>query len=235
MVFGRKKATPAPPPPPPSVPERTPQQAAREMARQNNRTIHRVEREMARQRLSLETEEQRILKEIKEKSRQGRMAEARMLAKNLIQVRNAKSRTYQASTQANSIGAQATMAQASAAMMNVMGSTTEVMRNANRVANPDQQMKMLQEYDMESEKYKLNQEMTDEVLDSVLGGSEVDEETDEVLNSVLDEIGLEVRGKMKETPGVQPSVMVEQRLQETGFDEDEDIRSRIDNLRRGGL
>lgn len=233
MVFGRKKAAPAPPPPP-SVPQRTPQQVAREMTRQNNRTVHRVEREMARERLSLEAEEKRIMNEIKALSRQGRTAEARMLAKNLVQVRNAKSRTYQASTQANSIGTQARMAQADAAMMNVMGSTAAVMKNANQIADPDRQMKMLQEFDMESERYKLNQEMTDEVLDSVLGGSEVDEETDEVLNSVLDEIGLEVGGKMGEALTVRPNELALQRERLEKADDDE-LRNRIDKLGGGAM
>lgn len=173
------------------------------------------------------------MNEIKVLARQGRSAEARMLAKNLVQVRNAKNRTYQASTQAGAIGTQAKMAQTEATMLNVMGNTAQVMKNANGMVNPEQQMKMLQQFDMESERYKLNQEMTDEVLESVLGGSEVDEETDDVLNSVLDEIGLEVTGQMGEAPKVQPNALPEQRrLQEA---DDEELLGRIAKLRGAGM
>ena len=171
------------------------------------------------------------MSEIKSLGRQNRMVEARMLAKNLVQVRTAKARTFQAGIQAGAIGTQTRMAQADAKMMNVMGTTVGVMQNANNIANPQQNMQMLQEFDMESEKYKLNQEMTDEVLDSVLGGAEVDGETDDVLNSVLDEIGMEVSGQMGATPSIQPAKLPEQeRLQAA---DDADLMNRIAKLGGG--
>lgn len=226
MVFGRKKEAAAPPPPPP--PQRSARQVARDQTRQNDRQIGRVQREMARERIRLENEEKKIMNQMKALGKQGRMNEARMLAKNLVQVRNAKDRTYQASVQAGAIGNQARMAQTEAAMMNVMGTTAQVMKNANGMMDPQQTMKMLQEYDMQSEKMKLQQEMTDEVLDSTLGGAEFDDETDDVLNSVLDEIGLEVSSKMGAAPKIQPAALPEQeRLQAA---DDEELRNRIAKL-----
>lgn len=229
MVWGRKKEAPAPAPPPP--PQPNPAQRTRELQRQNDRTISRAQRDMQRERLRLEGEEKKIMNEIKALGRQGRMVEARMLAKNLVQVRNAKARTFQAGIQAGAIGTQARMAQADAKMMNVMGTTVGVMQSANNMANPEQNMKMLQEFDMQSEKYKLNQEMTDEVLDSVLGGADVDGETDDVLNSVLDEIGMEVSGKMGAAPSMQPTQLPDQeRLQAA---DDAELMNRIAKLGGG--
>lgn len=201
------------------------------MQRQSDRTIARAQRDMQRERIRLEGEEKKIMSEIKSLGRQNRMVEARMLAKNLVQVRTAKARTFQAGIQAGAIGTQARMAQADAKMMNVMGTTVGVMQNANNMANPEQNMQMLQEFDMQSEKYKLNQEMTDEVLDSVLGGAEVDGETDDVLNSVLDEIGMEVGSQMGATPSIQPTKLPEQqRLQAA---DDADLMNRIARLGGG--
>lgn len=229
MVWGRKKEAPAPAPPPP--PQPSPAQRAREMQRQNDRTISRAQRDMQRERLRLEGEEKKIMNEIKSLGRQGRMVEARMLAKNLVQVRTAKARTFQAGIQAGAIGTQARMAQADAKMMNAMGTTVGVMQSANNMANPEQNMKMLQEFDMQSERYKLNQEMTDEVLDSVMGGSEVDTETDDVLNSVLDEIGMEMSGRMGAAPSMQPTKLPDQeRLQAA---DDAELMNRIAKLGGG--
>lgn len=226
MVFGRKKEAPAPPPPPP--PRKTPQQQARELARQNDRTINRAQREMARERLRLEAEEKKIMSEIKAMGRKGRMVEARMLAKNLVQVRNAKARTYQASIQAGAVGSQARMAQANATMMGVVDSTRQVMANANGLNDPQKHMRMMQDFEMETEKYKLNEEMTDEVLDSVLGGSEVEGETDDVLNAVLDEIGFEVSGRMGEAPSMRPAA--QQDAERLRAADDAELMSRIQRL-----
>lgn len=190
--------------------------------------MQRAQRDLARERLRLEQDERRITAEIKSLGRQGRVQEARMLAKNLVQVRQAKARTFQAGAQAGAIGNQVHMAQANAKMMEIMTGTTDVMHNANQLANPGGNMQMLQQFDMESEKYKLNQEMTDEVLDSVLGGAEIDGETDDVLNSVLDEIGMEVSGRMGETPVLRPQQIPEQqRLEEA---DDQALRDRITRL-----
>lgn len=195
---------PAPAAAPPPPPRQTAASAQRRMARENDRTVMRAQRDMERERVRLEAEERRIMAEIKSLGRKGRMAEARMLAKNLVQVRNAKARTYQAGVQMSAIGNQAKMAQADSNMMGVLSSATGVMQNANGLMNPEKQMAIGQQFDMESEKYKLNQEMTDEVLDSVLGGDEIDADTDNVLNSVLDEIGLEVSASGNETPAIRP-------------------------------
>lgn len=201
------------------------------MSRESDRQVMRAQRDMQRERIRLEAEEKRIMAEVKSLGRQGRMAEARMLAKNLVQVRNAKAKTFQAGIQMAAIGNQTKMATANAAMMNVMGQATGVMQTANLLSDPQKQMNMVQEFDMQSEKYKLNQEMTDEVLDSVLGGSEIDGETDDVLNSVLDEIGLEVAGKGTAAPAIRPQQQAvpsqTQAIEET---DDSDLMDRIARL-----
>lgn len=170
------------------------------------------------------------MNEVKALGRQGRMTEAKMLARNLVQVRNAKAKTFQAGVQVSAIGNQARMAQTDAKMVGVMSAATGVMKNANGLANPERQMQMVQEYDMESEKYKLNQEVTDEVLDSVLGGDEVDAETDDVLNSVLDEIGLEVSGKADSTPAIRPQQVQMPQAPQAQTIDDAELMNRLARL-----
>lgn len=205
-------------------------QASRQMARESDRQVMRAQRDMQRERIRLEAEEKKIMSEIKALSRQGRVPEARMLAKNLVQVRNAKARTFQAGIQMSAIGNQTKMAQANSAMMNVMGQATSVMQNANVLSDPQKQMNIVQEFDMQSEKYKLTQEMTDEVLDSALGGSEIDGETDDVLNSVLDEIGLEVANSGTAAPEIRPQQVHIPQHQAAQPVDDSDLMERIARL-----
>lgn len=233
MVFGRRKnsahaAAPAPQlpqPRPPPAPSAVPPDG-RALSRQTDRTLLRGQRDMQRERIRLEQEERRIMAEVKELGRQGRMSDARLLAKHLVQVRTAKTKTFQAGTQMSAIGTKARMAQADASMMGVIGSATEVMQSANAMSDGKATMQMVQEFDMQSEKYKLNQEMTDEVLDSVLGGEEVGAEADDVLNSVLDEIGLEVSA----TGGQAPTIRPQQPVQQAQGESDAELMQRLARL-----
>lgn len=170
------------------------------------------------------------MSEVKALGRQGRIPEAKMLAKNLVQVRNAKAKTFQAGVQVAAIGNQARMAQTDATMLGVMSAASGVMKNANEIANPEKHMQMVQDFDMQSEKYKLNQEMTDEVLDSVLGGEDVDAETDDVLNSVLDEIGLEVSSKAGATPALRPHAVQMPQPQQVPSVDDAELMNRLARL-----
>lgn len=253
MVFGKKKKrpeapAPAPVPPAPSTaagastgapPRRTGQSPAMDgakwLGRESDRAVMRGRRDMQRERARLEAEERRIMVEIKALGKQGRMTEARMLAKNLVQVRNAKARTIQANSQMAAIGNQAKMAQANEKMMGVMKATTEVMQNAGSIMDPQHQQNVVMQYDMETEKYKLNQEMTDEVFDSLLGGEEIDAGTDQVLNSVLDEIGLEVASSTADqTPVIRPRPEQQSVADTASTAGEEDLMNRIARLASQG-
>lgn len=207
MVFGRKKQTPMPVPPPQPIAQPTTAGAAnsqRQVTRDNDRTIRKAQRELQMENQRLQQQEKQLQNQIKSLMRAGRQSEARMAAKNLVQVRNHLTRTSQASMQAGAIGSQARMAQTDAKLMGIMNNTTSVMQNVNAMNDPTKNMNAVQMYDMETERFKLNQELTDEVLESALGGADVDDEADDVLNSVLDEVGLEVAGKIGQAPVVQP-------------------------------
>lgn len=235
-LFGRKKgpqtAAAAPPPPPvEEVAARRPRDPNREMVRQTDRTMQRAKRDMQRERLRLDAEERKLEQQVKALGREGRLPEARMLAKNLVQVRKAKERTFNADARMDAISTQARMAQADSSMMKVMDGATSIMKNVNAVGmSGEKAQNLVMSYEMESEKQKLNQEMTDEVLDSILsGGEDIDAGTDEVLNSVLDEIGLEIESRGGEAPTVKPrqKTQAQSTLQQMN---DEDLFKRLERL-----
>lgn len=223
-MFRKKKAKSAQPQPPPATthpgPPRTNQPSASETAkklgRENDRAVMRTQREMQRERARLEAEERKMMSEIKALGKQGRMNEARMLAKNLVRIRQAKERTYQASSQMTAISYQAKMAATNSKMVEMMQATTGVMKNSEAMMNPQQQQNIMMQFGVETEKYNLNQEMNDEMMDSILGGEEIDAGTDDVLNSVLDEIGLEVASSTAtHAPSIRPQPIQQQQAVDT--------------------
>lgn len=235
MVFGRKRETaaaPAPPPPPRAAPSGRAAGRARE--RENERAIRSAQRDFGRERMRLEAEEARMLADIKRLAKEGRVAEAKSMSRSLVQLREMKARTGAASVQVGSVGNQAKLMGINGRMVEIMGGTTAVMANANGGANPEQQMKMAQEFMMQSEKMSLAQEMTDDALEGIMGGDEATAEGDEVLQGVLDEIGLDFSARVGAAPSLQPAQSKLQEQQEAArtqaAHEEQDILNRIAKL-----
>lgn len=239
-MFRRKKENPTYAPP---VPQAQPQPSTsssstrrqdpmRQQQRDQTRQLGISQRDIQRERARLEIEERQLMSQIKTLGKQGRVAEARMIAKNLVQLRKAKERTLQASSNITAIGNQAKMAQTDHTLVKAMKGSTDVMSNVNQLSGGDKIQNVVMGYEMQSEKMKLQQEMTDEVLDSVMGGDEINNDTDDVLNSVLDEIGLEVASQVGgATPSIIPTQQSQpQQVQKQHSLNDDELMQRIARL-----
>ncbi|KFM72201.1 Charged multivesicular body protein 2b-B, partial [Stegodyphus mimosarum] len=88
MSFFSKKQTPA------------------ELMREQNRILRRAQRDVEKDRQEIEKLEKQLEMEIKKAAKQGNKQVCAGLAKNLIQVRKQKARTYTASSKIQSIGSQ---------------------------------------------------------------------------------------------------------------------------------
>lgn len=212
MGFFSKKqeAAPAPPPAAPragGASHQTGGNDARSQLRQNARNMRKTDRELQGERVRLQADEKRIKAEIKNLVRSGRTAEARILSKNLIQNRNTQTKLFGASVQLSAIQNQGSLMASQAKVVEGMAGASSIMASANSAANPQRMMAVAQNYEMESGKMQLAQEMTDDVLDDMIGGDEVDAEADLALNSVLEEIGLDVAGSMSAAPVARPKLV----------------------------
>lgn len=168
----------------------------------------RSDRQLALERNKLAAEEKRIHAEIKSLVRSGRMSEARLLSKNLIQNRNAQSQLTSARAQLGGIGNQTAVMASQAKVVEAMSGASALMANANSAANPQRMMNVMQNYEMEAGKMGMAMEMTDDVIDSVMGGYEVDDEADKALDSVLQEIGMATEASMSAAPVARPANQV---------------------------
>ena len=94
-----------------------------------------------------------------------------------------------AGSTAKAMGANVKMSQA-------MAETSKTMTNMNKMMNPQQVAKTMQEFDVANTKMGMTEEMMNDALDDMLNESGDEEEGDAIVNQVLDEIGIEISGKV---------------------------------------
>ncbi|XP_049772003.1 charged multivesicular body protein 2b [Schistocerca nitens] len=172
----------------------------KEQQRENDRALRKVGRDVERERRQLEREEKKLEMEIKKMAREGNNEGCKLLAKQLIQLRKQKNRTYAANSKIQSIGIQNKAMGANVALADAMSKTAKTMGAANQLMKPEQVAADMKAFGQASMKMEMTEEMINDTLDDMLDESGDEEESEQVVNKVLDEIGIEISGKMAQAP-----------------------------------
>ena len=77
-----------------------------------------------------------------------------------------------------------------------MATTTKTMGNMNKLMNPQEISKTMQDFNVANTKMEMSEEIMNDALDDILADSDDEAEQDAVVNQVLDEIGIEISGKV---------------------------------------
>ncbi|XP_076466306.1 charged multivesicular body protein 2b-like [Babylonia areolata] len=168
--------------------------------RGNDRVLRRQQRDLERDRTSLEKEEKKLEMEIKKAAKQGNKQAATILAKQLVALRKQRTKSYAAGSKIQAIGNQQKMMHSNMKMAKAMGTTTKTMTEMNKVMDPQKTMQVMQEFEKQSTKMGMTEEMINDTLDDILAESGDEEEEDAIVNQVLDEIGIEITDKMVNAP-----------------------------------
>ncbi|XP_076445008.1 charged multivesicular body protein 2b-like [Babylonia areolata] len=168
--------------------------------RQNDRVLRRQQRDLERDRGSLEKEEKKLEMEIKKAAKQGNKQAATILAKQLVNLRKQKTKSFAAGSKMQAIGHQQKVMHSNMKMAKAMGSTTKTMVEMNKVMDPQKTLQVMQEFEKESTKMGMSEEMINDTLDDILTESGDEEEQDAIVSQVLDEIGIEITDKMVHAP-----------------------------------
>lgn len=161
-----------------------------------HRAIDKACRELERERLKMEAQEQKLKVQIKKTARSGQIEAARMLAKDLVRTRNNITRMYQMRTQMQSVSMQLTSMRTNESMANAMGNVVKIMGRMNHTMNLPAMQNVMMQFEMEHGKMEMTQEMMDDALGDMLGGADEEAQTDDVINQVMDELGLEQGTKL---------------------------------------
>lgn len=172
----------------------------KEQMRQQKRELNKTQRQLARDQTALERQEKQLEAEIKKMAKLGNKQAATTLAKQLVNLRKQKGKNMAVSSRVMAIGHQTQTMHSTAKMAGAMSTASKTMGSVNAQMNPAQLQNTLKNFEMESSKMDMKEEMINETLDSLLDESGDEEEQEAIVNQVLDEIGIEVSGRMAEAP-----------------------------------
>ncbi|KAF2314731.1 hypothetical protein GH714_030230 [Hevea brasiliensis] len=148
----------------------------REALRQSKREMQHATRGIEKEIGALQSEEKKLVAEIKRTAKTGNEAATKILARQLVRLRQ-----------------QIASLQASRAQMRGIATHTQQMA-------PAKQAKAIREFQKQSAQMDMTTEMMSEAIDDALDDDEAEEETDELTNQVLDEIGVDVASQLSTAP-----------------------------------
>uniref|UniRef100_A0A914D248 Charged multivesicular body protein 2b n=1 Tax=Acrobeloides nanus TaxID=290746 RepID=A0A914D248_9BILA len=138
--------------------------------------------------------------EIKKAAKAGQKDVCTVLAKQLVQLRNQKTKNLGMSAKISAVGAQGKTMNSMNVMANAVGTTTQTMKAMEKQMPLDKFAADLREFTQQQDKMDMRSELMEETLDSMLDADSDAE--NEVINQVLDEIGIEMNAKVSKAPAI---------------------------------
>ena len=173
--------------------------STQEVSKDASRAIKSDQRGIDREVTRLTREEHKCEAAIKAAAKKpGVEANARILAKQLVQIRAQKARLTNASAKVGSVASSVRMAGTNATVMGSMASAAKVMGKVNKEMDTSKVAETMQQFEVQSEMMNQKEEMIDNAMECL--DEDNWEEEDETLAMVMDELGLEVAGQMSSAP-----------------------------------
>ncbi|KAJ3049177.1 hypothetical protein HK097_009801 [Rhizophlyctis rosea] len=216
----------------------------REQMRQQQRALRGEVRSLQRDKTDLERQEKQIEAEIKKAAKANNMAQAKLLAKQLIRLRKQKEKNMTVQSQINGIGYRTQAIQSQVAMGKAMSGATKVislvmkkqhpyaMVGANKQMDLMKMQKQMQDFAEQNAQMDMKEEMMNDAIDNVMDEDEDEEEGENIMNAVLDEIGISVGQSLADAPRTAlPSAKGKAR--ESNKSEEDELQARLDSLLKG--
>ncbi|CAI8613980.1 unnamed protein product [Vicia faba] len=210
-----------------------------ELLRENKRMLDKSIREIERERQGLQTQEKKLIAEIKKSAKQGQMGAVRVMAKDLVRTRHQIEKFYKLKSQLQGVSLRIQTLKSTQAMGEAMKGVTKAMGQMNRQMNLPNLQKIMQDFERQNEKMELTMEVMGDAIDDALEGDEEEEETDDLVNQVLDEIGIDINQELVNAPSsavAAPAAKTKVPQAESAAPDDggidSDLQARLDNLRK---
>ncbi|XP_071955327.1 charged multivesicular body protein 2b-like isoform X2 [Antedon mediterranea] len=144
--------------------------------RKNGKALNKTHREMEHEREKLEKEEHNLELAIQRAAKKGDKQTCTILAKQLVNLRKTKTRSYGASAKVSAVKTQAKTMQSTKTLATAMGSKTKGMVAMNKQMSTEKVDQITQKYGSESAKSDRKQESMDDTLEDLLTESGDEEE-----------------------------------------------------------
>jgi division protein CdvB (Snf7/Vps24/ESCRT-III family) len=134
------------------------------------------------------------------------------LAKQLVQVRQQRSKLQTAKAQVGAMGMHATVTASQIAAVTAVSAVTDSMKAANKVMDIKKTTKIMAEFSKETGRMQVKEEMIDDVLADAFDTEGMEEDADQITNQVLAELGVELDSQMVglNAPASRPDAQQEQ-------------------------
>lgn len=177
-----------------------PKPSVKDVMKGQKREFKKTERTLDRDIRGQEREEAKLEAQIKSYAKKGDTATAKLLAKQLVKMRQTKQRTMVGKSQISGLAMNAQSMAATHTMVGAMGTATKAMGTMNKAMDPGKMNQVMQGFQQEQAKMEMTQEMMADAMDSIWDDDE--DEVDETVNAVLDEIAMDVTAGMSSTVGM---------------------------------
>ncbi|PPD95703.1 hypothetical protein GOBAR_DD07259 [Gossypium barbadense] len=186
-----------------------------ELLRENKRMLDKSIREIERERQGLQTQEKKLIAEIKKSAKQGQMGAVKVMAKDLIRTRHQIEKFFKLKSQLQGVSLRIQM---EVDGYNCGGAITKTF---DICPAPYHTLKSTQ------------------AMGEAMKGDEEEEETEELVSQVLDEIGIDINQELVNAPSAAVAAPAANgkiaQVEATGNGDsgiDSDLQARLDNLRR---
>ncbi|KAJ1701052.1 hypothetical protein LUZ63_000831 [Rhynchospora breviuscula] len=174
----------------------TAKEALRTSKREMGVATRNVEREIA----SLQMEEKKLVAEIKRTAQTGNEAATRILARQLVRLRQQITNLQGTRAQIRGVATHTQAMYATTSISTGMKGANKAMAAMNKQMEPAKQLKIMKEFQKQSTQLDMTIEMMSETIDETLDKDNAEEETEELTNQVLDEIGVGVASQLSSAP-----------------------------------
>uniref|UniRef100_A0A8C7KCW7 Charged multivesicular body protein 2Bb n=2 Tax=Oncorhynchus kisutch TaxID=8019 RepID=A0A8C7KCW7_ONCKI len=200
-----------------------------DVIKEQTKELRGTQRQITRDRSSLEKQEKQLEMEIKKMAKTGNKEACTILAKQLVQLRRQKNRSYAVGSKVTSMSSQTKLMNSQMKMAGAMATTTKTMQAVNKKMDPQKMQQTMQNFQKENMKMEMSEELINDTLDEIFDASGDEEESDSIVNQVLDEIGIEISGKMVNAPSASRNKPTSSATKSDGIS-DEDIERQLKAL-----
>eukprot|EP00759_Apiculatamorpha_spiralis_P044764 PhF_6_TR41649/c0_g1_i1/m.63141/K12191/CHMP2A; charged multivesicular body protein 2A len=205
-----------------------PRKTPEEMMREYKRSIDRSVRDLEKERTKLQTQEKKLIADMKKAAKQDQMDSVKIMAKDIVRTRKYAQKFYRMKAQLTAVSLRLQTLTSTAQMANAMQGVTRAMRSMNMRMNLPQMQKIMQEFERQNEIMGMKEEMMGEAIDEAMDDEgDEEEETDQMVQQVMDEVGMDFKSKV----GVIDSALPSKTEAVANGEDDEALEKRLNALK----
>lgn len=174
--------------------------SAKEALRSSKREMSVATRGVEREIGILQMEEKKLVAEIKKTAKTGNEAATRILARQLVRLRQQITNLQGTRAQIRGVATHTQAMYATTSISVGMKGASKAMTAMNKQMEPGKQAKIMKEFQRQATQMDMTVEMMSEAIDETLDKDEAEEETEELTNQVLDEIGVDIASQLSSAP-----------------------------------